>query len=90
MFTFLFLRFCNGFDFARVKRELTNPHRLIVSFLGGLNAIFSTITLFRIRAHYPDFLRIVYFILFLIVIMIGYIQLGYLGYAIVRGLILGP
>ena len=90
MFTFLFFRFCDGLDFAIVNRELNNPHRLIVSCLGGLNAILSTITHFQIRAHYPDFLRIVYFILFLIVIMIGYIQLGYLGYAIVRGLILGP
>lgn len=72
VFTLLFLRFCNGLDFRRVMRELKNPHRLIVSLLGALNGIISTITLLRCRSNYPDFLRLPYFLLLLIVIIIGY------------------
>lgn len=53
-------------------RELKNPHRLIVSLLGALNGIISTITLLRCRSNYPDFLRLPYFLLLLIVIIIGY------------------
>lgn len=45
VFTILFLRFCEGLNFKKVLGDLTNPHRLIVALLGGINGIFSNITL---------------------------------------------
>lgn len=89
MFTFLFLRFSQSLDFKRVMRELNYAPRLVCAFLAGSNAIISNIVLSKCVANYPDFLKLSYYLMFIIVIVTGYIQLAYFLYGIVRVYLIG-
>lgn len=84
VFTFLFLRFCQGLDFRRMLRELSYAPRLIVALLAGLNAILCNIVLLKCQSNYPDFLRLPYFLALVVTIAVGYAQLAYFAYAMVR------
>ena len=84
VFTFLFLRLSNSLDFKRVLRELHYAPRLIVALLSGINAIAMNVLLAKCRHEFPDFLRLPYFLLATILIVVGYIQLVYFVYAFLR------
>jgi hypothetical protein len=59
---------------------------MIVALLSGITGIITTVVFVKCNSNYPDFLRLPYYILTLIVIILSYVQLAYFGYGLVRKL----
>ena len=69
-------------------RELNYAPRLIAAFLAGLNGIAMNIVFVKCQQNYPDFLRLPYFIVCIVVIVTGYALLAYSLYGFLRVYIL--
>ena len=76
IFTFLTLRLSSQrdlSDFSGLLQQLNFLPRALTAFLAGANSVVLAISLARCRAVFPDFLRLPYLILTLIIIALGFL-----------------